>query len=182
MDALKKPETLITVVIAIILVSYIAYDFRKHSASSDRIKQLEDNLASTVRAVDTLSQQAAKMNHLAQELIKLKERQEDLEDDSSEKMTELVQSLEDLVDQLKKGGVNVDVDFPEAEEKKSKKGKKSKRGKKEVKKPKRGKKAKKEESESESESDDDSSDDEDSKSSEALDRMSRIRDKRRDKK
>lgn len=181
MDALKKPETLITVVIAIILVSYIAYDFRKNSASSDRIKQLEDNLASTVRAVDILSQQAAKMNHLAQELVKLKERQEDLEDDSTEKTTELIQSLEDLVDQLKKGGVNVDVEFPETEEKKSKKNKRGKKSKKEVKKTKKTKRAKKEESESESESDDDSSDEEDTKSS-SLDRMSRIREKRQNKK
>ena len=177
MDAFKKPETLIIAVLAIVLIGYIAYDYRKHNAQSEKVKQIEEHLSVTVRAVDTIAQQMGRINPMAQELIKLKERQEELEE-LEEKCEELTETLEDMLAILKDNGITVDLDFPVFGEKKKKKSKKSKKGKKDKRSKrdkdvkKKGKKSKKEQSsDSESSSDDDKT--------KAIARISRIHDKKK---
>lgn len=172
MDSLKKPENIFTLVLGIVLVGYIVYDYRKHGSQAEKIKQIEDNLAATVQRVGQMTEGINRLAGFTQELVKLKERQEELEEDHQDKFNELIDSLEDLVSQVKKAGISVDVDFPEGEDKKKKKkGKKSKKSKKD-------KKSKKRKDDSSDDESDDSSDEE-SKNSETLDRMSRLKEKRK---
>ena len=185
MDALKKPETLITAVLALILIGYIAYDYRKHNAQAEKIKTIEEHLSATVRTVDAVTQQTGRIQPLITELVKLKERQEELEE-LEDKCKELVESLEEMIESLKGQGMSVDIDFPEfGEEKKSKKkgkkGKKDKKSKKEKEKEKKSKKSKKKKQVPDSdESSDDSSSEEEDKSK-AIERISRLRDRKKSK-
>ena len=74
MDMLKKPETLMIAVLTIIVIGYIAYDYRKHNGQAEKFKQLEENLAATVRTVDSVTRQMGRIEPFAQELLALKER------------------------------------------------------------------------------------------------------------
>lgn len=195
MDSLKKPETLFLVILAIVVIGYIVFDYRKHNSQNEKAKQTEEHLAATIRLVDQHTKKIIQMDTLAQELVRLKERQEELEEELEEKeeikekYEELVEVFDDLVQSLKKNGIEVDVEVPELDSSSSKKGKKKggkkkggKKGGKEEKKKggkkkggKKGKKSKKDDSSSEEE--DSSSDDE--SSDKAVERMSRIQEKRR---
>jgi len=169
MDMFRKPEFFIVAIIVIVLIGYIAYDYRKHNAQLEKIKTIEEHLSATVRTVDAITQQTNHIHPMAQELVKLKERQERLEE-LEDKYEELVESLDEMTQSLKNQGMTVEVDFSEIGNKKSKK--KSKKDKKKTKKTKK----------EASSSDEESSVDEDSENDRALARLSRIRDKKKEKK
>lgn len=163
----RKPEFFMVAIITIALIGYIAYDYRKHNVQLEKIKTIEEHLSVTVRAVDAITQQTNHIHPMAQELVKLKERQERLEE-LEDKYEELVELLDEMTQSLKNQGMTVEVDFSGNSNKKSKK--KNKKDKKKIKKT------------EDPSSDEGSSTEEDSENDRALARLSRSRDKKKEKK
>jgi nitrogen regulatory protein PII-like uncharacterized protein len=174
MSPFKKPEFLVIIVLAIVLIGYIAYDYRKHNSNEERLKRFEENLATTAKAVGDYTTKFALINTIVSEIRTLKEEIEEVKI-IQEKCDELVDIIDELITAVNANGINIDVDLPEFIEKR-KSSKKSKKSKSKNKRSKRSKRSKKE-VESNSSDDEDDSSDEDEKNNKAMERLSRVRNK-----
>lgn len=183
MEMLRKPEILLIAVLAIVLIGYIAYDYRKHNSHLEKIRQLEEHLSLTVRTVEGLGQRLNQFAAFGQELINLKERQEEFEE-VEEKCQELVDTFDDLTEALQEHGISLDLDLPvfvtpRKGNKRNfdKKGKGRRNKRKQDKKEKSRRKRKVDTSSSDSESDASSEDEK----TRALERLSKAREKKKSK-
>ena len=167
MDLFKKTETLSSVILAIVLVGYIAYDYRRRNLDLLEMKVLKEHLSGTIQAVDKISQQFGRFDIITKELVTLKEKNEEKQEEFEaleEKYEELCNFLENLIEELEEKGISLEVEVPN-----SKRDKKNKRNKKNPKKnsKKNSKKSKKESSDEESSGDE--------KATKAVERLARIR-------